>query len=122
MIILLSLVRSNKHKDLGFVGRDNRVCVALSRAKHGMYVVGDMDTLVSSSIWRGINDKLKGGGSIGDGLEVVCEAHGNVTKVRDRDGFGVLRAGGCDQVSLFGVRGLLVLSFIFILFRVGLQF
>ncbi|XP_034241562.1 NFX1-type zinc finger-containing protein 1-like [Thrips palmi] len=34
-IILLSLVRSNPQNNIGFLKTENRVCVALSRAKHG---------------------------------------------------------------------------------------
>lgn len=33
-IILLSLVRSNKENKIGFLRTDNRICVALSRAKY----------------------------------------------------------------------------------------
>ena len=32
-IILLSLVRSNEENRIGFLKTDNRICVALSRAK-----------------------------------------------------------------------------------------
>ena len=35
-IILLSLVRSNKEGKIGFLKTENRVCVALSRAKVGL--------------------------------------------------------------------------------------
>lgn len=42
-IILLSLVRSNKEDKIGFLNVDNRVCVALSRAKKGFYVIGNFD-------------------------------------------------------------------------------
>lgn len=34
-VILLSLVRSNPKNLIGFLKTENRVCVALSRAKHG---------------------------------------------------------------------------------------
>lgn len=33
-IILLSLVRSNEENKIGFLKSDNRICVALSRAKY----------------------------------------------------------------------------------------
>lgn len=33
-IILLSLVRSNDENKIGFLRTDNRICVALSRAKY----------------------------------------------------------------------------------------
>jgi superfamily I DNA and/or RNA helicase len=39
-IILLSLVRSNKEARIGFLKIENRVCVALSRAKMGLYIIG----------------------------------------------------------------------------------
>ncbi|KAK3895156.1 hypothetical protein Pcinc_001122 [Petrolisthes cinctipes] len=37
-IILLSLVRSNQEGKVGFLQTENRVCVALSRAQHGLYI------------------------------------------------------------------------------------
>ena len=39
-IILLSLVRSNNEANIGFLKVENRVCVALSRAKIGLYIIG----------------------------------------------------------------------------------
>ena len=39
-IILLSLVRSNREAKIGFLRTENRVCVALSRAKMGFYIIG----------------------------------------------------------------------------------
>ena len=39
-IIILSLVRSNLDDKAGFVKSDNRVCVAISRAKTGFYILG----------------------------------------------------------------------------------
>ena len=39
-IILLSLVRSNREARIGFLKIENRVCVALSRAKMGFYIIG----------------------------------------------------------------------------------
>ncbi|ODM89372.1 NFX1-type zinc finger-containing protein 1 [Orchesella cincta] len=66
-IILLSLVRSNKEDKIGFVGIDNRICVALSRAKHGMYIVGNLDSLMrASSTWKQIGAKLEAGGNCGE--------------------------------------------------------
>ncbi|CAN0502870.1 unnamed protein product, partial [Scytosiphon promiscuus] len=40
-IIILSLVRSNRNGDIGFLRSSNRVNVALSRAQHGMYIIGN---------------------------------------------------------------------------------
>lgn len=48
-IILLSLVRSNKEGKIGFLDKDNRVCVALSRAKKGLYLIGNFDFIQKHS-------------------------------------------------------------------------
>lgn len=71
-IILLSLVRSNKSNNIGYLRMSNRICVALSRAKIGLYIVGNMTCLAKSSpIWREIEGKLKATGCIGDTLNVT---------------------------------------------------
>ncbi len=41
-IVLLSLVRSNVRGTIGFLEVENRVCVALSRARRGFYMFGDV--------------------------------------------------------------------------------
>lgn len=48
-IILLSLVRSNEDSRIGFLSTRNRVCVALSRAKEGLYIIGNMTQLASQN-------------------------------------------------------------------------
>lgn len=48
-IILLSLVRNNDNNSVGFLKIENRVCVALSRAKEGLYIMGNMDLLTRNS-------------------------------------------------------------------------
>lgn len=48
-IILLSLVRNNEAGKNGFLNLENRICVALSRAKHGMYILGNMPQLCNGS-------------------------------------------------------------------------
>lgn len=42
-IIILSLVRSNEDENIGFLRVENRICVALSRAKQGFYLIGNMN-------------------------------------------------------------------------------
>lgn len=65
-IILLSLVRSNAMARIGFLATENRVCVALSRAKDGMYIIGNMDNLTeSSSIWKKIKAQLENMNALG---------------------------------------------------------
>lgn len=74
-IILLSLVRSNLDNKIGFVGIRNRVCVALSRAKEGLYIVGNMKMLKEASgIWKKINEKLEKLNAIGETFEPAMKS------------------------------------------------
>ena len=56
LIIILSLVRSNRFKKIGFLKTPNRVCVALSRAQHGFYMLGNMDALQKAPLWNKIKE------------------------------------------------------------------
>jgi hypothetical protein len=52
-VIVLSLVRSNEKGTIGFLNRPNRYCVALSRARHALYVCGNMNMLADrNEYWR----------------------------------------------------------------------
>uniref|UniRef100_A0A0P4VWJ6 RZ-type domain-containing protein n=1 Tax=Scylla olivacea TaxID=85551 RepID=A0A0P4VWJ6_SCYOL len=97
-IILLSLVRSNPEGKVGFLRTDNRVCVALSRAKHGLYITGNMDLLSqSSALWKKVKADLDESGSIGEALPLQCENHPHqVTSVSSGQDF-LARSpeGGC---------------------------
>ncbi|ENN75905.1 hypothetical protein YQE_07547, partial [Dendroctonus ponderosae] len=48
-IVLLSLVRSNTDNNIGFLRIQNRVCVALSRARNGLFIIGNMSILLNSN-------------------------------------------------------------------------
>jgi AAA domain len=81
-IVLLSLVRSNDRNRIGFLGNANRVCVALSRAKQGFYMVGNMDFLArNSDLWAKIRDVLERKSALGGTLTLKCEVHRTVIKV-----------------------------------------
>ncbi|KAH8164140.1 hypothetical protein CIB48_g4136 [Xylaria polymorpha] len=43
-VVVISLVRSNSERRCGFLSTSNRINVLLSRAKHGMYLIGNADT------------------------------------------------------------------------------
>lgn len=52
-IVLLSLVRSNKKRQIGFLSQQNRICVCLSRAKLGLYITGNISILSEcSTVWE----------------------------------------------------------------------
>uniref|UniRef100_A0A1B0CT64 Uncharacterized protein n=2 Tax=Lutzomyia longipalpis TaxID=7200 RepID=A0A1B0CT64_LUTLO len=70
-IVILSLVRSNQDGNIGFLINEQRLCVLLTRAKEGLYIVGNMDLLVKKSdIWGHIERKLKEKQAIGPGLPI----------------------------------------------------
>lgn len=80
-IILLSLVRSNTSNSVGYMAFKNRICVALSRAKVGLYVVGNMSLLAKNcKTWREIQTELESQEAIGDELSLSCSKQ-HVVKV-----------------------------------------
>lgn len=81
-IIILSLVRSNEDENIGFLRIENRICVALSRAKQGFYMIGNMQNLQGKSkLWSGISKMLESNGQIGPDFCLKCDIHDVVTKV-----------------------------------------
>lgn len=61
-VVILSLVRSNMDGKIGFVGVENRVCVALSRAKRGFYIFGNAELLAGESkVWADVITVLNNG-------------------------------------------------------------
>ena len=97
-IILLSLVRSNQKKKAGFVVEENRVCVALSRAKCGLYCIGNFDFLQQcSKLWSALVDDVRSDGLLGDKLPLHCARHDITTLVASEADFSKVPDGGCDR-------------------------
>ena len=66
-IIILSLVRANKHETIGFLNVFNRVCVALSRARCGFYVIGNFEFICKAEkqdMWKDIVNTVKQNGRV----------------------------------------------------------
>lgn len=58
-IVLLSLVRSNDINSVGFLKKNNRVCVALSRARLGFFIAGNLSLLAKNSkLWLKVKNYL----------------------------------------------------------------
>ena len=75
-IILLSLVRSNKEESIGFLSTENRVCVALSRARHALYCIGNFEGLGNKSeLWRNILKYVHQANRLGNELSLFCQLH-----------------------------------------------
>ena len=60
----------------GFLKDENRICVALSRARMGLYVVGNFKHLArNSDLWSKMVQRAKDKGAIGDSLRLACQNH-----------------------------------------------
>ena len=98
-IILLSLVRSNSDGSIGFLSIENRICVSLSRAKMGFYVIGNFSMLESktNSAWPSILSVVQRQNCIGDGLTLCCQVHQNQKVfVKVPEDFNKCPEGGCQ--------------------------
>uniref|UniRef100_A0A8C2SUE6 Zinc finger NFX1-type containing 1 n=1 Tax=Coturnix japonica TaxID=93934 RepID=A0A8C2SUE6_COTJA len=101
-IILLSLVRSNKEERIGFLQIPNRICVALSRAKKGLYCIGNMRMLSKVPLWSKIIHTLREKGNIGRSLTLCCQNHPEtMTLVSTAADFSKVPEGGCSHPCEF---------------------
>lgn len=103
-IILLSLVRSkvveNKSQQrnpIGFVGIENRICVSLSRAKMGLYVIGNFRLLEEySDMWARMIRLMKQKRLVREGLRLRCQNHPDtITFAQSIADFKNVPEGGC---------------------------
>ena len=99
-IILLSLVRSNSDKKIGFLAESNRICVSLSRAMKGLYIIGNVDMLrdKNKTVWPNVIQTLEEKNCLHDSLPLYCQVHKN-TKVwaRNPEDFLKCPEGGCEK-------------------------
>ena len=98
-VVIISLVRSNSQQNVGFLKTTNRINVALSRAKHGMYLIGNSETYSGTPMWAEIIGMLKMNDSIKDHIELCCPRHRDTSiEVREPDDFQRLSPeGGCKE-------------------------
>lgn len=106
-IILVSFVRSNADQIIGFLRTSNRVNVALSRAKKGLYCVGNFEYMAEKCKrgrdqrdhfpWDKLVEKLKKQEAFGNALEIRCQIHGTVNMVESKHDFEKKAPrGGCS--------------------------
>lgn len=53
-VVVLSCVRCNLNRSLGFITDKNRLCVALSRARERLIVIGSKATLCADLVWQAV--------------------------------------------------------------------
>eukprot|EP00919_Chromeraceae_sp_WS-2016_P033760 GHVR01079868.1.p1 GENE.GHVR01079868.1~~GHVR01079868.1.p1 ORF type:complete len:930 (+),score=210.99 GHVR01079868.1:1392-4181(+) len=98
-IVILSLVRSNAQGVSGFTKIQNRIIVALSRAKHGLYIVGDGEMLSSNTQggdWVRVIEILKSYDQYGPSLPLHCVNHPTITTTS---------AASCDDFDQYSFHG-----------------
>lgn len=101
-IIIVSLVRSNKERNVGFLKTSNRINVLLSRAQHGMYLVGNAQTYSSVDMWQKVINMLGAKDSVGQTLALCCPRHiDKIIQVREPDDFATASPeGGCKEACI----------------------
>lgn len=101
-VIIVSLVRSNDKRNVGFLKTTNRINVLLSRAQHGMYLIGNADTYSSVNMWQKVINMLRANDSIGSSLALCCPRHPNTAiQVQQPDDFSQWSPeGGCREACV----------------------
>lgn len=98
-VVVVSLVRSNDEQKCGFLKTSNRINVLLSRARHGMYIIGNSDTSKSVPMWAEVLSILERSNNIGPTLALCCPRHRETPiEVSIPDDFARLAPeGGCSK-------------------------
>lgn len=101
-VVIASLVRSNKERDVGFIGDPNRVNVMLSRARHGMVLVGNLECLEnararkSQTLWKEVSKQLQLKRAIYQHFPAKCNNHSTLQSLQTPEDFQKLTPdGGC---------------------------
>ena len=97
-VIIVSLVRSNLENKCGFLRTTNRINVLLSRARHGMYIIGNKETSRHVRMWADVVEMLEETGNIGPRLPLCCPRHPEIPiEAATPDDFQTLAPeGGCN--------------------------
>lgn len=98
-VIVVSLVRSNDERKCGFLKTSNRINVLLSRARHGMYIIGNSDTSRPVPMWAKVLSILDRSNNVGPSLALCCPRHKETSiEVSVPDDFARLAPeGGCAK-------------------------
>lgn len=103
-IVVLSLVRNNSENQIGFLKIENRVCVALSRARDGLYILGNIELLSrNSNLWSSVNKVLQSSASVGWSLPLNCRRHPRKHKsiFQPNDLEQYMNSGGCQRICSY---------------------
>ncbi len=74
-MVIISLVRSNRSKRVGFLKTKNRINVLLSRSQLGLYLIGNTETYSTTPMWTEILGMLMARNLVGTSLTLRCPRH-----------------------------------------------
>lgn len=105
-VIVISLVRSNDERKCGFLKTSNRIDVLPSRARHGMYIIGNTHTARPIPMWDKVITILENDGNVGNTLALCCPRHKETPiEVSEPDDFSILSPeGGCNTKRISRLR------------------
>ena len=105
-VVIISLVRSNDERKCGFLKTSNRINVLLSRARHGMYVIGNAHTARRIPMWDQVITLFESDGDLGQTLALCCPRHKEAPiEVGEPDDFSIFSPeGGCDRKCISRLR------------------
>ncbi|KAH6668504.1 AAA domain-containing protein [Halenospora varia] len=98
-VIVVSLVRSNNERKCGFLKTSYRINVLLTRARHGMYIIGNSETARPIPMWFQVVSILERSNNLGTSLALCCPRHKDTPiEVSLPDDFARLAPeGGCAK-------------------------
>ncbi|KAG0357837.1 hypothetical protein BGZ54_000164, partial [Gamsiella multidivaricata] len=92
-IVIITLVRSNSKENgtstaggsIGFLKSPNRTNVLLSRAQHGMFLIGNAGLMegARSGMWQNVLQELRQFDRVRSGFPIVCKNHPEITNIVD---------------------------------------
>ncbi|KAE8354048.1 hypothetical protein BDV28DRAFT_96047 [Aspergillus coremiiformis] len=97
-VVVVSLVRSNNQNRCGFLRTPNRINVLLSRAQHGMYIIGNSQTSRRVPMWHQVLNILKEQDNFGISLDLRCPRHPStpISVSQPEDFVQFSPEGGCN--------------------------
>jgi len=97
--VIISLVRSNDRRKVGFLNVLNRRCVAQSRAKCGLYFIGNRQTLSHNKDWNVLIEELTKTHCVDTTIPLQCPVHPTTTRLSVSSGDDIpLKQSFCSVV------------------------
>uniref|UniRef100_A0A1B0GNW6 DNA2/NAM7 helicase-like C-terminal domain-containing protein n=1 Tax=Phlebotomus papatasi TaxID=29031 RepID=A0A1B0GNW6_PHLPP len=98
---IVSLAKVDKEMKYDFPASEYRLCILMTRAQEGLYIVGDLEPFIEKNeTWGKVKEKLEAKESIGPGLPVKCEKHGCEILVHSAEDFIKISKNGCPTGAL----------------------